>query len=290
MSTKFDRRYTLRCGQRGNDGFEIGTNDGVQQLHINFSVEKADVKAANTAKIQIWNLSETNLSVVEQKDCVIELKAGYGSDQAVVLVGNVTTSTTVMDNADRMTEIEVVDGRVELRDTMISISLNGQVDSREVYSTIATSMGLPIIMADELQFPVIPDGFYFVGKARACLTKIADYCGHAWTVQNGVLQVTYPGRPLGNVAHEISSDTGLVDIPKKITISSAEGQESLSGYEITYLMDASIGVNDIVFVRSRNVTGYFRVHKVTMDGDNMEGDWICTAEVMQIAQLPKQGG
>ena len=72
----------------------------------------------------------------------------------------------------------------------------------------------------------------------------------------------------------LSSDTGLINIPKRITIGS--GDESKTGWEVEYLLNGAIGVNDIVRLSSDTASGYFLVHKVTMDGDNMSGDWVCT--------------
>ena len=142
--------------------------------------------------------------------------------------------------------------------------------------------------ADELQYATIPDGFAFVGKAATALTKVTGCNGHAWTIQNGVLQITYPGRPIAAQGYEISADTGLVDVPKRITISSSTSStETLSGYEITFLLNGAIGVNDIVVLESKNASGYFRVYKMTIDGDNMSGDWICTAQILQVAQMPQ---
>ena len=64
MSDKnFLRRYTLKCGPMDQPGFEIGNVRSAEEtaLHVSFSIEKSDAEAANTAKVQIWNLSERNL-------------------------------------------------------------------------------------------------------------------------------------------------------------------------------------------------------------------------------------
>ena len=290
MGKNWMRKYTLKCGVQGGSGFEIGGSSGEDKeaLHISFSVEKSDSESSNTAKVQIWNLSPENISILEQKDCIVELKAGYEGGTATILVGNITAVTTTTDNADRLTELDVVDGRVVLRDTYLSISMNGTVDTKKLYDTIAEQMGVSITYAEELKFVTIAEGFAFAGKAVTALTKIAGCNGHAWTLQNGVLQITYPGRPIAVQGYEISVDTGLVDIPKKISISSSGStNEALSGYEIIYLMNGAIGVNDVISLKSKQVNGYFRIYKLTITGDNMEGDWICTAQALQIAQQPQ---
>ena len=56
-------------------------------------------------------------------------------------------------------------------------------------------------------------------------------------------------------------------------------------------MNGAIGINDTVKLQSSTANGYFRVHKVTIDGDNLDGDWICTAQLIELkanAELDKK--
>lgn len=103
----FIRRYLLKAGVMGRKGFQIGktSESNPHALHVSFSIEKSTSETANTAKVQIWNLSPKNLKVLDTKDCVIELQAGYTEHIALVLAGNVVTVTTEMDGADRLTEL-----------------------------------------------------------------------------------------------------------------------------------------------------------------------------------------
>lgn len=286
----FYRRYVMKCGPKGEKGFEIGNIDSATQdaLHISFSIEKCNTETPNTAKVQVWNLSPKNLKILDKKDCIVELKAGYGDNLALILVGAVTDAITTTDGADRMTEIEITDGRVALRDAQISISLNGKTNTKDIYKKIAQSMGLPIVFAKDLRFPNIPHGFSFVGKGKQALHKVSTYCKHKWTIQNQVIQVTRPGRAVKTKGFLLNNETGLVSIPKKITIgSSTDSKKQKTGWEIVYLLNGAIGVNDIVQIQSSAANGYFLVYKVTIDGDNLEGDWVCTAQVLQIASEAK---
>ena len=285
----FYRSYILSVGKNGGTGFQLGNvySAGEEALHISFSVEKSDAESPNSAKIQVWNLSDQNLRILDTKDIIVELKAGYGDNLALILAGNVTYVTTSPDGADRLTEIEVTDGRVELRDANLSISRNGKVNSRDLYSSIAEAMGLSVVFAGELSYVTLPNGFSFVGKGKNALQRIAQANGHTWTIQNGVIQITLPGRPANTRGYLLNSDTGLLSIPKRITISQSGGNESLTGWEVEYFLNGAIGVNDVVQLESGAANGYYRVHKVTIDGDNLEGDWICTAQLLEIKALPK---
>lgn len=80
---------------------------------------------------------------------------------ALILVGNITSVTTIPDNADRLTEIEVMDGRVELRDTNITVSLNGSVNCQDVYKYIAGQMGCSIVFAKDLSYKTLPSNSTF---------------------------------------------------------------------------------------------------------------------------------
>lgn len=281
------RTYTMKCGKMGSKGFEIGNVHSVEEdcLHVSFSIEKSSAESPNDAKVQIWNLSPKNLRILESKDCAVELQAGYGTSRSLLLVGNVSSAITTLDNADRLTELTVVDGLVELRDTNITVSINGKVDCKKVYRQIADAMGISIKFAGDLWFRALPHGFSFTGKAKSALSKIANYCGQAWSIQNQVLHITWPGRSITTQGYLLSADTGLINIPKRITIGS--GDESKTGWEVEYLLNGAIGVNDIVELRSNTVSGYFLVYKVTIDGDNMGGDWVCTAQLLKIAEKPK---
>lgn len=286
----FIRRYLMKAGKMGHNGFQIGqtSDSNPHALHISFSVEKSTSETANTAKVQVWNLSPANLSILDTKDCVIELQAGYANHIALILAGNVVTVSTEMDGADRMTEIEVVDGRVALRDTYISISLSGRVDSKEVFDQIAGAMGVSVVYSNGCKFKVLPHGFSFVGPAKTALKKLCKTCGLSWSIQNSVLQIRKPNEPITTRGYLLSTDTGLLEVPKRITISS-EGDDSGSGksnsqigYEVKYFLNGAIGVNDYVKLESDKVRGYFRVYKLTIDGDNLEGDWICTAQLLEV--------
>ena len=284
------RTYTMKCGKMGSKGFEIGNLYSAAEtaLHVSFSVEKCDVESPNTAKIQVWNLSDANLKILDGKDCIIELKAGYGNNNALILVGNVTSVMTVPENADRMTEIEVMDGRVELRDTVIGISINGSVNCKDIYKKIAKKMGLPITFAGDLSFKKMPNGFSFAGKAKNALQKEAKYCGHRFSIQNQTIQITWPGRAISARGFLLNAETGLISMPKRITIgATSDKEESQTGWEIEYFLNGAIGVNDVVKIQSQTANGYFRVHKVTIDGDNLEGDWLCTAQLLEIKAQPK---
>ena len=151
-------------------------------------------------------------------------------------------------------------------------------------------MGIPVVYSAGCEFRILPNGFSFIGPAKNALKKLSKTCRLAWSIQNSILQVRKPNEPITASAYLLSADTGLLDVPKRITISAesddsadgSSGTTSQIGYEVRYLLNGAIGVNDFVRLESNTVRGYFRVYKLNLDGDNLEGEWTCTAQLLEV--------
>ncbi len=281
MGVQFDRQYRFSAGRAGGAGFEVGAADPVA-LHINFNVQKADVSSANTSKITLWNLSKAQLATLNEKDCVVTLKAGYGSAIPLIFVGAVSRVETSIDGADRMTEIEAVDGRIELRDTFVSLSYKGVINTKKIMQDVAQQMGVSVTFSYNAAFADYPNGFAFIGAGKAALDKVCAPTGLIWEIQNGILQIKRKGDTMSRQVFVLSPESGLIDIPKRLTQGAENDSGESNGWEVVYLLNGAIGVGDYVKIESETVTGFFRVHTVEHDGDNIEGDWLSTAQLYEV--------
>lgn len=292
----FDRQYRLRAGVAGSTGFEIGepTPPFNKALHISFSLERTDSSTLNTAKFSIWNLNKSHLNTLAKTNCLLELNAGYGERRPCIFRGTISNVITELDGADRMTEIEAIDGFAETKDTFITVSYKGRTLAKTVLDDASKKMGLPIKYSTNARTVALracfSKGYSYVGAAKNVLTAACKIANLSWTIQNGTLQITRKGESISTIAQVLSKETGLIGIPKKIYNSAVAAgedtgstlQDSLFGYEVVYLMNGAIGVNDLVKLQSEEVTGIFRVYKLVIDGDNLEGDWQCTAQLVEV--------
>lgn len=285
-NANFDRQYRLAAGKAGGVGFEIGATDNNEPvpLHINFSVQRSDLETQNTGRVTVWNLNRQHLAVLDEKDCALSLKAGYGNRMPLIFAGIVASSTTSLDGADRKTEIEVVDNLVEIRDTYVAVSYSGNVNWKTIMDDVANQMGVAVTYSYNAAFADIPNGFSFVGQARDIMTKGCDCCGLAWSLQNGVMQIKRPGDTMSREVYVLSEETGLLGIPARVT--EAASQENASpeiGWDVEYFLNGAINIDDYVRLESEKVTGYFRVYSVEISGDNLSGDWICKARLKEVS-------
>lgn len=140
----WDRQYRVRIGKNNSVGREIGkpNKDTGRALRCSFSCEVGDSSSSNTGKISLWNLSDETLRLLEQEDCLIELRAGYGDDLPVIMGGSLTHFETDTSGADQQTTIEFVDGFTSARDTTMSLSYAGTVNGEKIVRDIAQEMGM----------------------------------------------------------------------------------------------------------------------------------------------------
>lgn len=278
----FDRQYRMTAGKPGSVGFEIG-GTSPYALHISFSVQKQELESSNTAKVQVWNLNKQNLATLEAENCFLLLKAGYGNTLPVILSGTVSHTSTRKDGSDMLTEIEVVDGLMEVRDTWVSMSYAGKVNTKKILDDTAAQMGLTVTYSYNATFSDIPNGFSFVGQAKNALSKACAVSGLEWSIQNGVLQIKKPGDVMNREVYVLSPETGLIEIPERVQISSSDDSgKSQMGYDLVYLLNGAIGIGDYVQVQSKYLTGFFRVYSLEIDGDNLSGAWQCKARVLEV--------
>lgn len=282
----FNREYRLAVGKGGRTGFEIGHKTAQQPvpLHINFSLQKADLETPNTGKVTIWNLNKAHREALNEKDCILSLRAGYENRISLIFAGVVNFATTSNDGADRKTEIEVVDSLIQIRDTCVSVSYNGKVNWRLIIDDVAAQMGVAVSYSYNAEgcFKDINNGFSFVGKARDVLTRGCNCCGLVWSIQNGVLQVKRPNDVMSKEVYVLSPDSGLIGTPARVVVEEDDAGGKTLGWDVEYFLNGAINIDDYVRVESNTVTGYFRVYSVEMQGDNLSGDWICKARLLEV--------
>lgn len=301
----FIRQYSILFGVPGQIGTEITSIGKSRPLHINFNLEKADTESSNTGRLQISNLNDEHKALLGEDKCVVEIKAGYNDTMGTIFLGGVANPAETLSNADRTLEVELLDG-LSNYDSIGTMSMNGIITGDVIFEEIRKQMGVESAVitdkaAELLKSAKYANGYCQVGKSKAALQSLMAKSGLTYTLQNGILQVFYPGEAISVQAYELSAETGLISIPKKITLTessaskgtkgkvasigsgTSEKSNGTPGYEIEYLINGAIGINDLVKVESKSLSGIFRVKKQTFQGDNYSGDWKCTAQIVEVS-------
>jgi len=290
----FGRVARLVLGQAGGKGVEI------TELRIAFEVEKTISKNPNSSNVRVWNLAKTTREQLQKPDTRCLLYAGYEEDRGplVIFNGAVSFAFTSFDGPDVITECELGDGAVEIRDTVVSLGYSGGVSSATVLRDIASRMGVALVVADDVQPRSWAHGFSFYGPARVALDKVTHGSGTRWSIQNGELQVVRTGGTTTRTAIVLQADSGLIGHPERMRhgrqeaatvrdqdtartrrIESARRQQD--GWQVRTLLQPTILPGDPVILRSRSVEGTFRASEVRHVGDTHEGEWFTELKLVE---------
>lgn len=281
-----------------SSGIIIEANGTDESLRITFDIDKDLTQQTNKSAISVYNLSESTRKKLEQDDLICILEAGYADDIGLrrIFIGAVTYSTTRREGADKVTELELSDGQIAIRDTVVSLGYSAGVSGDKVINDIASSMGLIVQVASDVEFSSYPSGFSFVGMGRDCLNKVCDASGATWSIQNNVLQIIMSGGSTNLRALVFSADSGLIGSPERIIKAvkrpdkeikkkrkvKKEKHEKQAGWKITALLASTINPGDLVRVVSSTVTGWFKVESLKHSGDSRGNEWYTEMELIEV--------
>lgn len=302
----FDRVAQLVVGQSGKDGILI------EKLRFSFSIEKTLTETLNTSTIKIYNLSPASRKMVESPNNAVVLKAGYARDKGpvTIFVGIVRRSLTRREGPDWVTELELDDGLIAYRDSKFSTTFQPGASGIAVMRQVADQFGLPVLALPNLTDKIYPNGFSFVGRVRDAMNKVCNYMGCEWSIQNQEIQILKKGGSRERTALVISQETGMIGSPeleaktmseklaaKQGLTTNSDGvvtvvtdrltetgkapknRLEVQGYKVNTLMQPTMLPGDIIKVEAEGVDNFFKVEKVTHQGDTHGGEWATEASV-----------
>lgn len=297
----FGRVYRLVVGTAGGTGTEVTA------LRVTFDIAKSATLIPNTSRVTVFNLSPAHREAFEQPDLKLILYAGYAQDGGPKLIhsGNVLFSYTRREGANYATELQLGDGSVPYRDTMVTISIPANGTASSAIQQIASAMGLGLRMDPEALDRTWKHGFSFYGPARSALTKVTSATGLEWSIQNGVVQIIQRGGTTSAQAVVISADTGMILSPERMregsreaatVVSSANAQQLLqqktligqrlqyNGWRVSTLLLPTVNPGDTVSLQAQDkkAQGTFRVQRLSHRGDSHGGEWRTELELLDV--------
>lgn len=295
---QFKRIIRLTVGQPGKDGVVI------ENLKMTFDIDKDLTQQTNKSTVKIFNLAPETRKKVERPDSICILEVGYQKDigRIRIFIGAILQAKTVNEGGNLVTELELADGQVAVRDSVISIGYSAGTNGKKIVQDIAAQMGLILHMADDVTFSDYPNGYSYAGYAKTALDKVCNACGATWSIQNNELQVIKGGGTTGIRALVFSAASGLIGNPERIAkgvrradsdkepekkknlqAKKIDKQEEKYGWKIKNLLAPTINPGDTVRVESKAVTGWFKVEKLKHSGDTHGNEWYTEQELSEVS-------
>jgi len=277
MGELWNRAFTLNLG-----GTRIAseTVDGARNelLRVVFKVEASLAKSANTAKIEVYNLAETTRAKVSEKGIATTLEAGYSGRSSQIFGGKLEAGKSKRDGVDWVTSFQSTDGGPQLRAARINLSFK-KVAATEAFQRVVDTLGIGIGNANEKmragnirgKLEQFSNGLVLSGPSQRELDRLARTFGYDWSVQNGQLQLLGPTDAIEpGDAIVLNSDSGMIGSPES-------GEKGI--VEVRSLLIPQLTPGRVVSLESRQINGFFRVEKVTYQGDTRGSDWYADLEL-----------
>jgi hypothetical protein len=276
MAQLWNRKAVVTMGPKGEQGVKI------EGLRVSFDIVKTNKKSANNAKIVIYNLNESNKSILKTKENIsLTLEVGYGSNVDLLFTGDVVRSSTQRNGADFATTIEVEDGDQALTTATIDKSYVGGTNLKTVVNDSLQSMkdaGQVIIGSiNSIKDDIAQNGFTASGLASKVIDEITKKQGLEFSVQDNETQILGESEDTGEEAIVLTPSTGLIGSPRIGLI----GKEvaKVDGIEFKALIQTTrFKPGRVVQIKSREVDGFFKILKSKFTGDTHAPAWFVNCE------------
>lgn len=264
MSLIADRIVQIKVGPPGQAGRLW------RDLYVKFDVEQKSGSTPNKATVEFFNLSDDSIRYLESPGLVLQILAGSRS-ASTLFFGDISRKSVETEWAqpDYKTKITAADGRRIFRQTKFSRSYPAQTTRSQIFSDVLAAMGQRLTYYDpEIQEITYPASTSFCAHARTVLDELFEPDGSVWSIQGDGVQVLAQGRPAQRGAIVLSSDTGMIGVPKRTS----------NGVEVKADLNTGISPGAVVIVKSQILSGQYRVTATKHAGSTFGDQWETTAQ------------
>lgn len=252
----------------------------IEDLDIEFTIEKDLKKAPNNCDLTIWNLNPDHRAALEQlrskskadkgtKGIPCSVEAGYGTSTSQIFLGDLRTVETTREGPDWQTKLSSGDGEKGAQFGRVQLSYGAGVANDVPLRALARAMNvgegnLSKVVAQLKRAQLFPTGVTLSGPAFRQLGVLAAGMGLQVTIQDSALQFQEIGKSLTGTALKLSADSGLIDSP------TVDNEGVLTA---KMLMIPGVRVGGLIVMDSLTVKGNYIIQKATYSGSNTGGDF-----------------
>lgn len=252
---------------------------------ITFDVSKsADNKRnnGNSATIEIYNLSDSQIKLLESDYLEVNFQVGYKDSGAhTLVVGNVTETSTVKSGNDYVTQLRIGEGYTDLNHNQLAKMVSPGKTVKDVLEEIRQQMpgvARGAYTGTNLNNPIV-FGWRLKGSPREMLMKLCEAQNLEYNINAGVLNVSSENGLLSKdtqLAPVLNANTGLIDLPFYTSETGRKPKKDKKrrrGVQFKALLNTDIVPGKIVKLESKWISGFFRVNTARFSGDFRGNDW-----------------
>ena len=280
----YNRSFRLTLRQPA-DGEFFRTHQEVTEitaLRCAFKIEKHVGNDPNTAELHVFNLNRESRAALERRPIQLQLEAGYQDKLALLFVGDVRFTESVLDSVDWDTHIQVAEGDRARKHARVRKSYRRGVSANQLVKDLAKSMGLQPpanVAAARDMFKKFANGAVLSGPSYREMTRLLAPLGREWSIQDGQLQILGPREVRPEEALRIALDTGMVGSP---SFGGPAGKNEPPTLRVKSLLRPDVLPGSRILVESRTIAGHFRVDSLSHIGYTYGQEWYTEIEAFPL--------
>ena len=294
MSTplwQVNRGYRLQIGDAtGADGLDISN------LQVTFDVSKSssNTDKTNSASIEIYNLSPESLKLLDVDYPYAVLNAGY-IDLGLyrLFAGQVTDITTRRSGTDRITQLQMGEGYVDLNHNILSSLVAPGKTVKDVAEEIRKAIpnsSRGVYNGTNINNPIIY-GYPLQGSPKQMLDELSRKYGLEWQLDDTVLYVHDTDRANTENfedAQVISKYTGLIENAYRTSGDirrSEEDDNKKQSVQWTQLLNGKLVPGSIVKLEDTFIQGWYKITDIRHSGGWRDTSWITEVRAQAIEKV-----
>jgi len=193
----------------------------IEDLRVSFEVEKSLVGSPNLAKIDIYNLNESQRNTLKDKDPSIKLFAGYKDNYPLIFKGQIRNINHLYVGVDWITTLYCGDGALALENATINKTFAPGTTQEQIFNELTSKLtGVAQGTLDGLKECItgkvsLLKSLIVSGSVKEWLDKLSKSCGFDYSVNDEVIETTQKGKPLNDEpSFIVSQKTGMIGSPE----------------------------------------------------------------------------
>lgn len=291
-----NRQYRLIVGD-----YESGEALEITDLQVTFDISKSsdNKKKTNSAAIEIYNLSDEHIKLLDTDYPAAVFEAGYldtGGAQRL-FSGQVTHVTTRKSGTDRITQVTLGTGYVELNHQVLSEFVPEGQSPKDAANRLVKAIGADrgVFNGTNLNNPLLY-GYPLSGTPKEMLNELCEKYACNWQLDDGVVYIHDNDR--GNSenfqeAYVLSKYTGLIETPYRVSGDrqrSKKDKVKKPGVQMKILLNPDIRAGDIIRLEDTLITGWFKVEYLRHTGGWRSPSWYTEIRATSLEKVIKSGG
>lgn len=291
-----NRQYRLIVGD-----YESGEALEIRDLQVTFDISKSsdNKKKTNSAAIEIYNLSDEHIKLLDTDYPAAVFEAGYldtGGAQRL-FSGQVTHVTTRKSGTDRITQVTLGTGYVELNHQVLSEFVPEGQSPKDAANRLVKAIGADrgVFNGTNLNNPLLY-GYPLSGTPKEMLNELCEKYACNWQLDDGVVYIHDNDR--GNSenfqeAYVLSKYTGLIETPYRVSGDrqrSKKDKVKKPGVQMKILLNPDIRAGDIIRLEDTLITGWFKVESLRHTGGWRSPSWYTEIRATSLEKVIKSGG